>query len=248
MNRIICDTNIWYQLNNGIISKPEKFEIFVTFLSIEEISLTYNLDQKTDYIRDVIRTAMKVSNGFFEMPPFHHIVVKENNSLTRNDFYPIIEGFLSFTELIANERITQENLKETLPYREKRKKLHAKVAQEINDLAAIAKQTNMGKMKYWKLDTVNDSREVVKRWIESSTGMTISESFKWKNIELFEKTMEYWFKELAIYTPLLVKTNDIVDVFNLLYVEPGDLYWCRDKPWNKRIQKAGMSKYLFEVM
>lgn len=247
MRRIICDTQIWYHLAHGIIDKPVDFDIIGTFLSIEELALTKNQDNNLEDIRDVIRTAMRGSNGFYEMPPFHHVAAIDHPEMSKKD-YPNIEGFLAYTQLIANNNETDEVFQQILPYRVKRKELYSELAAAMNESVEVSKQTNIAKKDYWKLETIPDNRVLVKRWIESSTELKLSIEFNWNEIELFEHVMERWFKELALNKTLWVKTNDLADFFNLLYVQHGDLYWCRDKVWNRRIQNAGMSKYLYEVI
>ena len=247
MRKIICDTQIWYHLAHGFIVKPVDLAIIGTFLTIEELALTKNQDNNLEDVRDVIRMAMKGSNGFYEMPPFHHVAAIDHPKMSKSD-YPNIEGFLAYTQLIANEHVTEEIFQQILPYRFKRKELYSELATSMNDVVIVSKQTKIAKKDYWNLNTIPDNRVLLKHWVESSTELILSTEFYWNEIELFERVMEYWFKELALNKTLWVKTNDLADFFNLLYVQPGDLYWCRDKAWNRRIQNAGMGKYLYEVM
>lgn len=39
--------------------------------------------------------------------------------------------------------------------------------------------------------------------------------------------------------------NDIIDVFNMIYVTPIDKYWTHENKWLSKIKQVGMAKYLF---
>ena len=43
----------------------------------------------------------------------------------------------------------------------------------------------------------------------------------------------------------IMKANDWMDLFQLIYVQPSEKYWTREKYWIEQISKAGMTKYLY---
>ena len=50
---------------------------------------------------------------------------------------------------------------------------------------------------------------------------------------------------LCSFFPIMA-TNDWYDLFQLIYVQPGEKYWTKDTYWIKLIKKAGMQHYLYE--
>ncbi len=41
--------------------------------------------------------------------------------------------------------------------------------------------------------------------------------------------------------------NDLIDVFQLVYVQPGHLFWTKDKKLKRLIKSASLDKYLYEI-
>jgi hypothetical protein len=54
------------------------------------------------------------------------------------------------------------------------------------------------------------------------------------------------FIEAIIAEKYIVQENDFEDLDNLLYVQPNDLYWTKEKRWKILIKGSNMGKYLFE--
>ncbi|MBC3789000.1 hypothetical protein [Spirosoma utsteinense] len=63
--------------------------------------------------------------------------------------------------------------------------------------------------------------------------------------ELFTHVFNQWLIDLDIDN-IKAEVNDLVDVFNMIYVRPIDKYWTEEKQWVKRIKKVGMEHYLFD--
>lgn len=63
--------------------------------------------------------------------------------------------------------------------------------------------------------------------------------------ELFTHVFNQWLIDLDIDNAK-AEVNDLIDVFNMIYVRPIDKYWTEEKQWVKRIKKAGLEHYLFK--
>ncbi|MBK8368184.1 MAG: hypothetical protein IPL10_12410 [Bacteroidetes bacterium] len=44
-----------------------------------------------------------------------------------------------------------------------------------------------------------------------------------------------------------LKENDLVDIFQLIYVQPGNLFWTKDKKLIEIIKKASLEHYLYQA-
>ena len=73
--KIICDTNIWYNLGNGKLDRKiaEQNHLIATFYNFDELNTTYNILKDTD---KVVKTCKAIVN-------FSHDQILENTWFTR---------------------------------------------------------------------------------------------------------------------------------------------------------------------
>lgn len=64
--------------------------------------------------------------------------------------------------------------------------------------------------------------------------------------ELFNAVFSSWLIEIQLgkCTPVV---NDLIDLFNMLYVTTGDKYWTAEKKWIRKINELGLGHYLFDA-
>ncbi|GAJ07797.1 unnamed protein product, partial [marine sediment metagenome] len=102
------------------------------------------------------------------------------------------------------------------------------------------------KKKHKEEDTIHLNRNLISLFVSSQTNDNgLPNDFEWNKIELFEHTLKQYFMELET-TDMKVQPNDWYDLFQLIYVQPGDKIWTRENRWKNLIIKAGMEKYLYE--
>lgn len=63
--------------------------------------------------------------------------------------------------------------------------------------------------------------------------------------ELFIHVFNQWLIDLDLGDDV-AEVNDLIDVFNMIFVTPIDKYWTEEKQWIKRIKKVGLEHYLFD--
>ena len=91
-------------------------------------------------------------------------------------------------------------------------------------------------------------KEVVRLMIDRNFPNIVDwENFNWKKLELFISLWGEYFKELELHSTMKFHTNDMNDIFNLIYVEPNTLYWTEDNKNWARILKENkkFNKYVF---
>jgi hypothetical protein len=143
---------------------------------------------------------------------------------------------------IANGNILISPLVEE--YAKQRNDLFAKLCDILNTEAAIAKTKIQSKSVYASSRTVMSNRFVVELIIKSVDKGELHESFKWNSIELFENVLNKYMLNMETEN-LTLKPNDIYDIFQLAYVQPGDMFWTYDNKLKKKIISCGMKEYLF---
>lgn len=73
MKKIICDTNIWYNLGNGKIQKPDNVKLIATWINIVEIGFAHpEIKPKLneDECKRAAEAILKFSDDIIEMESF----------------------------------------------------------------------------------------------------------------------------------------------------------------------------------
>ena len=71
------------------------------------------------------------------------------------------------------------------------------------------------------------------------------DKFDWTRVELFMIVTEIYFKKLETTKGMKMKSNDMVDWLNLLYVSPDDKYLTFDDRWRNFILNDPRVKHYF---
>ena len=98
--KIICDTNIWYNISMGTISeKSIPKNVCATFNNIDELARSEKLINKNSTI--VVRALKRIiaKKQFILVPPFHYLI--ETHTQEYKYDFKNIDALLRFTEQIA---------------------------------------------------------------------------------------------------------------------------------------------------
>ena len=247
---VICDTNIWYNLGNGTIKSGEYKDcnLYGTYLSIDEMSKTPKLldDELTEVVRLAIRNMIRNHRIIYE-PPFFRLLV-ESIPEYEYDILSNDSKILEFTQLIANGTELSARNKEILKgYIDFRNQRFQEGTRYFSTLISDFKTST--KKKSIKMNSSNSivSKDFISYIVKSTTNQNLPENFDWSSIELFEKTLAYYFLKLET-SEMKIKRNDWYDLAFLVYVRPGQKIWTIDKRLKSLIREAGLHKYLFEAM
>jgi hypothetical protein len=67
-----------------------------------------------------------------------------------------------------------------------------------------------------------------------------------QQIELFLTAFLQFSRNVEI-AKWVVQPNDAYDLYNLIYVKPGDKYFTREKRWKNLIIEGGLEQYLLQA-
>lgn len=67
----------------------------------------------------------------------------------------------------------------------------------------------------------------------------------WEKFELHEKVGARYMRNMYL-TRMKADRNDENDLQNMIYVQPGDLYWTLEKRWLSIIREIKLDKYLYQ--
>ena len=247
MKELVCDTNIWYELGTNPPSADflKNNSLIGTFHAIDELSRTPILISHYASVQKAIQSLMTYSKRTIYEPPF--IYLKRQNK-PAFAFNPVSElkQILLFTRAIANgENLIEEKKTDYEKHCENRRVNLQSAADFFNSEAAKIKPKIKDPDKHRKEDSIPINRDFISFCVASETKDSgLDESFNWTSIELFESVLKMVFNDLETGA-IKLTANDWYDLFNLIYVKPGQLYWTKEKKWINFIKRAGMEKYLF---
>ncbi len=245
---VICDTNIWYNLGSGLI-KPREYKdctLWSTYLSIDELSKSDKLldDKLIENVRLSIQQMIINKNVIYE-PPFFLLLVESipdyNYDIIAND-----SKILDFTQSIAsNQQFTDADKQKLRNYVTFRDDRLIKGTEYFTKLITVFKNGLIDKSVLKKTRNSGISKDFISFIVKSVTGHNLPENFDWSKIELFEKTLDYYFFKLET-TGMKIKKNDWYDLAFLVYVRPSQKIWTKDKRLRTLIKEAGQIDYLYE--
>lgn len=252
--KVICDTNIWYELydNPSLLNQLNHIELVLTFNSLNEFRRSYNSKNPTLY-QGVAKAIINFHDEYFYLNPFQYI-----KKLDHGNWQPKVEhgkGILDELNKLAempNELVVQhvqqigEDLDTVI------KESHENLEEgnsAINDLLQSIRKSisKIPKDDYRQFDMKNDLIDLISLLVKEDTGVEVSPRFDWTQLELFLAVTECYFKDLALSTNAKIKQNDWIDLFNLIYVNPGMKYWTRENKWIQIIKRVDLEPYLFEI-
>lgn len=254
--KIICDTNIWYGVGNGSINLNDyTFEsIYATYVNVDELARTPNILVDLESVRNAIRSAMTVAKYKTIMDnPWIYLIKMDNPEFKIELDHD--KAILGLTTEFANNRIFKEEyikeFEET--WINPRQKELADIADAYNHLFDnIKADIGNRKKEFRKLEVIPFIMDFIKNrigdWTESHLGKrtTLSDSFDWGQIELYVNVWALWYVELCVSNTRF-QPNDAYDLSNLVYVQPDDKYWTKEKRWQRIIHDiAGLGNYLVE--
>ncbi len=254
--KIVCDTNIWYGIGNGSISLNDyAFEsIYATYVNVDELARTPNILFDLESVRNAIRSAMRVAKYRTIMDnPWIYLLKMDNP-----EFKVELEhdkAILELTTEFANDKIiNKEHIKEFEEnwIRPRQKEL-ADIADVYNQLFDnIKEDIGNRKKEFRELEVIPFIKDFIRNrigdWTEHHLGdrATLSNGFDWNQIELYVHTWALWYVELSVSNTRF-QPNDAYDLSNLVYIQPNDKYWTKEKRWQRIIQDiAKLGNYLIE--
>ena len=252
---VICDTNIWYNIGNGTL-EPKEFEeyaLVATFYNFEELLTSHNLLKNFQNVRRAAKAIVTHSssqileNGFLYLartidPYFEDTRYNYNLGIRNwNEVRAIARQDSSFT---LSPELEMEYLK------------NVQNSDTIStDVANLENQFVLGVKEHSKQLKEKDEKEYLRKRFQGilselddylkqfSYGKIRFRKEHIKIIELFLTAALQFSRSLEI-GGMVVKPNDIYDLYNLIYTKPGMKYFTLENRWKRLINDSGLSHYL----
>ena len=259
MKTVICDTNIWYDLGEGIISfnQSDEYELCCTHLSLYELIHTERLKEDHIKVSLACKAVLAYSKRFIQEPPLVYLT----NLLQPVDKKISNSNFLGAIEYLASGQLLDEDVmneldKHIASYKNTlQKSFISPLFDEIGVMRTIFAENKSIILKYkegikredkWKRRIEVLKSKIIK---EISPAYPISETnFNeafWKKIQFYMRSRIAYSEKLKLDKTMKPEPNDAVDLVNLIYVDADSLYWTNDKRWKNIIKEAMLGNYLF---
>lgn len=241
--KVICDTNVWYDLAAGNFRNVDKNIVLVpTWPVYRELISTPKIKDEFSFVKRAISEMLIcLDNGVFETPLIHlnrisGVAVRRNSyQVVRNNLHEILE-FSFFSEGI--ETVIVEKIK-----------------QFKQDKTTISKHLNVFSKSLSNKSIINkaDIKASIRLFFQSLVDRFVVNpgKIKFDNIELF----------ISVFCELIWQSrdekfqfakNDFFDLMNFIYVQPGDKYLSFDRmkddeKWARLFKEANMESYIYQT-
>lgn len=243
MEVVICDTNIWYNIAQDVIpiEAIQDKALVGTFVTAHEFCTSFNIINHYELIRNAVTSFNQYTFGVIVETPLDY--VKKVSGLE----FTAYSGFWAFKnlEIIINNSSVDDveaARRDLTQLSDKEDYQNAPFMQLYNDFRANIGKPGEYKRKLKEPQNRERHLEITKQVIQT---LIPNRLIAWNNIELFLKTFDEWLFQLAINRSLRMTPNDWDDLFNLIYVKPGNRYWTFDGKKTKNfIRQCDCGHYL----
>lgn len=252
---IICDTNIWYKRGSDI---SKRYPLVATWLSVYELFKASNRNPGTRIsnwarIRDESVYIMHLS------PEQHFHFYRSKGEIIHPEIFEeqkaTVGRYNSILERKRSGNLTDEQWEmfesSSVSIRTDYNGRFEKWANQLTSLKKKIKTTdekkeflNSPEGVEYHLHNVAMPLIIVLLTDTKYEDVGDIETDDFSKFELFINVFNYWLIEIDLGKET-VTANDLIDVFNMIYVTPIDKYWTNESKWIEKIKAAGMARYIF---
>lgn len=242
---IICDTNIWYEVDSLQNISPQ-VNLCGTLINLLELCRTpWNIDN-TEVARVACKQLIERNKGICVYSPTKSIAVASGLGVDDGNEVQIRDCMMFIAGIAEGEDIKPEKLEAFRRMIEYEQQSRSNIATQLNDLAASVRSVGINKRDPRRGKDMTATRQFIASMVGRSIKQQITvDQIDWQETELFLYTMHNLHLEIEVSNRKW-QPNDINDLYNLAYVGKGDLYWTLDRRWLNSIKAAGMGHYLFQ--
>ncbi len=250
--KTICDTNIWYDIASGKITKEQlaKVELYATYVNLFELAKTQNLVKDWVTVKKAVQALHDNSSGIYETNPIEFIIKKQFPEYRCKDisYQQILNGFEHLLRRDEKEQIEKEVLDKMQKSIDEFADAAQKSADYLNTkLPEIRKKIkeSIGKKEHRKIVSYPLIYEVINVFVQRQTEGTLSlniEKYPWNEIDLLVRVWDNYFKELEVSGNQKFQPNDWQDIFAMVYVSPDDKYFTSETKWIRLMESDPHTK------
>jgi len=256
--KVICDTNVWYEVGSGSYAPPHGVQLVSTELSLYELVCTEVAVYDPALLQKAIMAIQNYSAEMIAIDPFYFLLKNSSPRFTELESELSKNMMRTFREMLSLDFSQGAKISEELKRKviqESRERREEKVGYS-NYLNAILpeKRKNInqkiGVDQYRKINQKEETKRLIFQWTSNylkprNQSIEFGE-INWNSIEFFLKVTENFHKKLDTTKNMKFDPNDVTDWLNMLYVEPGSKYLTFDQRWRRLIEGDPLtSSYVF---
>lgn len=244
---VIADTNIFYDLDNGVIAKSwfEKDQVVGTLASQLELAKSPNLINRLQVVKGAARAMNNHCTSIITLSPPDFIIRRFiPDYVTDEKWYASVKD--SFELLLHPNfhlRISENDAKQIIegyekPFEDMRINENNRLLEKRKDVNFIkAIRDKEFRMAIRNTDFTNKTKqEIIKglqqHHLENHPGQPLAIDINhsgWNDLELLLNLWTDYDKRFFDKQPRTIKRNDFIDIAITGYVGRGDLYWTNDE-------------------
>lgn len=248
---------IWYSLNDELVEKYAlSGKLVCTHSTLIELSSSYKIIRSPTEVKKAIRAIedfgiIRTYENPFSFGLANFLPFYKPDSGASQRMWDNLKAFSKSKCLFPQERV--EDMKSRLDGYNKN---FLKSIGLINEKVISIKLNNKGKKhELDSIDYIKSSRRYLSQFLiqyyqehinlQEPTGISLVSS-NWENFDLIINVFALFFRDLNIVTNQKIRDNDWLDILNMIYVGPNDLYWTEERKWKRYMNSnKKISKYLY---
>ncbi len=265
--KVICDTNIWYNIAEGIIDPNDHLDVdlIATGVNVLEFASTENFQKDIELVKRAVMAMEKHHAGILEYEPWSYLLsyhvdvaydpkpvrqmfldnLAQFQGLVDGQFDDLFQDEQNVTSLIAKIQLwNQPTIDLIHDMNAGLVSMRAKGEAEHGSRAAYKRHLRGN--KYTFVDIMLMVRDILAAHAHVDP-KDLNHLIDWNNMELLIHVWDAHFKEVALQSQGVFHTNDFFDVTNMAYVGREDLYWTAEKSWIRLIEdNPETASYLYK--
>lgn len=251
MTKIICDTNIWFNLCVGVISPKVigRNPLVFTQHCLQEILTNPSLVDDHERFVSICKTIIKYSNKYLLKSPLEYLLDIKVDISERQEIIKQIKKYAYNGNMYRSNSLIKTQRKNTINYFENQSK-NSFIKNLNSQLILIKKNINdkNQKNKRRSLSLIEQRKQFVSSLCDNFTDSKgiARHPILWDNFLFFSTLIDEYFKKLETGEIVSVTIQDMDDLFHLAYITPKTKFWTYDKKWIWMVRDCGLEDFLFK--
>lgn len=242
---------IWYDLSKAKLALPDpkKYSLVCTHSTSTELAFTPNLFGKLHEVQDAIKQILNSASDILMASPIEHarMLIDKNYNPYFNVEDDLVFAFLRVVLNHPSDGLIDNESKEQLSFivNERNK--------NFEEWAIFLNQLNEPMKKFSSRFKRFHSQEKMKFKLRTGFVLQLNDTHNtnykpeiidWSKFEFYENIHCQYHRNLML-SKMKADSNDKYDLENMIYVQPHDLYWTKEKRWLRIAKETKLEKYLY---
>lgn len=267
IKKVICDTNIWYNLGNGTILPPIAIPLIATWSNVIELAYAHpknKIDFDINKWKQAAQAILKHSTGIIELDPFEFATKRlfpDYSSFNQRDLKSVLtiisetRNPLAESIYIKNQRLFDSFISIKADFVSKLLQFKSEARPEFVKSSALKEAFKKNQKDYFKIRSADILFDVdaylskKNKTIVFDNHTDIQENLKRveREFSFYVHVKQRFLHNLTLMKSMSVQPNDFIDLTNLMYVDNESYYATLENRWSTLINEAGQESKLIKI-